>query len=230
MTDAEHFVLPRDQWRPLRELLAEIPGVVDDLAVTVTRQDAFGSGPRVRSGDGVQPMPFNEAASDAGDLLRGELAKWCRRTAQHSNLDQPTTADTLTLAKWLSRYIVDLAKVADSDIVPNRLRDRIHECRRVCDRPDEPARYVDPTRVNQADAELRTLELNPAAIIRLAAELGGEWGGISKHRIRTLVKAGLIQPLRVHIYDGTTVPVYLLGDLIDAHTTHPTRGKFRSVA
>lgn len=223
MTEANHFVLPSNQWGAFRELLAEIPGVVDDLAVTITRQDALGSGPRVKSGETSQPLAFNEAASDAGDWLRGEIAKWCRRTVQHCALVPPEADDTLTLARWLSRRIQHLAKVPDSDIAPARIRDAIHHCRRVCDRPDEPARYVDPARVDQADAELRSLELNPAAIVRLTAELGGQYSGITKYRIRTLVKAGRIRPLRTHVYDGTTIPVYRLGELLDAHMDHIAR-------
>ncbi|MFI7678548.1 hypothetical protein [Actinophytocola sp. NPDC049390] len=64
--------------------LREVPGLVDELEVTITRQDKVG----VRGGGGSKPvdppLPFNLSASDARTDLRDKLLSWAGDVAERS--------------------------------------------------------------------------------------------------------------------------------------------------
>lgn len=138
MTDtADHFYLPRDQQDALVELLATIPTLVEDLAVTLTRQDRIGSSIRTGRGSDDQPLPYSIHASDAADLLHDTLAAWVRHVTEQRALPSPQRNDTLGLARWLTRWIVALALTPGADEAPGEIRHAIAQARRACDKPRE---------------------------------------------------------------------------------------------
>lgn len=207
MTDSDHFVIPRHAWRPLRDLLNQIPAVLDDLAVTVTRQDRIGSGSLGSSGDPTIPLPINLAASDAADDLHGELGIWVKHTARHRGLDLPRVPGTTALARWLNRHLIDLAQTPESDMAHDRIERCIRNCRRACDRPAEKRFTMDQDKL----AEARALELNTNAIATIAKIM--HVPHLTVKRINNLKTGGHITPAR-HAYGRDH---YHLGDVLDAH-------------
>lgn len=215
MTDTDHYVIPRTGWAPLRDLLASIPAVLDDLAVTLTRQDRIGTSSLGSSGDPTQPLPINLAASDAHDDLRGELATWVKHTAKHRRLQLPVSGHTLELARWLSRHLIDLAQTPEADIAHDRIERCIRDCKRTYDRP--PTKTYGGT-IEEAQEAL----LNKRGIAACAKQLGDDYASLTIKRVENLARRGHIIPItRI---DRDTI-LYRMGDVMAAHTERPLRGK-----
>lgn len=218
MTDTDHYVIPRCDWAPLRDLLAEIPAVLEDLAITITRQDRITAGALGSSGDPTQPLPINLAASAAADDLRGELLIWVKHTAKHRGLVLPDSA-TLELARWLNRHLIDLAQTPEADTAHDRIEKAIRNCKRTYDRPAEKLPWTDPANVEMA----RDSWLNQGRIIAAARDLDEKYHSLTENRMRTLIKAGAITPIASRITGR--LDLYLLGEVLDAHLSHPSRRK-----
>ena len=215
MTD--DFYLDRPSQAALVELLEQIPGLVDDLTIAITRQDRIGhSGPRVRSGSDEQPLPYSVNASEAADLLHDTLAAWVRHTTKQRHLTYTGTDDTLTLARWLKRWIVALALTEGADEALGEIRHAIHNARRACDRPREKTRHVDPVEIYEAGSTL----LTATDIEKLARKLGEKYTRLDMRRILRLKDAGVITPI-MQTTDGHDL--YRVADVLAAHLIHPTR-------
>ncbi|MCR8998236.1 hypothetical protein, partial [Brevibacillus laterosporus] len=106
-TEADHFYfLSTDGQRTLVSLLREIPALVDDLAITICRQDRTGKGGmRISSGSDEQPLPVNMAASDASDHLQNELAGWVRHVCETRGIEYAGSGSSIRLARWLDRNV-----------------------------------------------------------------------------------------------------------------------------
>ena len=213
MTDG--WFLPKHEQDQLVELLDQIPGLVDDLTIAITRQDRIGhSGPRVRSGSDEQPLPVNLNASDAADLLHDTLAAWVRHTTEHRALTYQGRDDTMSLARWLKRWIVALALSPGADEAIGEIRHAIRNARRACDRPREKHHDVDDIAVYEAGSTL----LTATEIERIAPTLGHP--RLTMRRILRLKDAEKLEPAMT-TGDGTDL--YRIADAITAHLTHPAR-------
>lgn len=93
-------------WDRLAVRLREVPGLVDELEVTITRQDKIAAA-RVGGKGTETPLPFNAPASLAKAELRHFLGSWARDVADRSGASLPAGVDRDVLsdaARWLLEH------------------------------------------------------------------------------------------------------------------------------
>lgn len=213
MTDG--YFLPKHEQDQLVELLGQIPALVEDLTIALTRQDRITTGgPRVRSGSDEQPLPIGIAAMDASDLLHDTLTAWVRHVCEQRHYPHPRNS-TLTLARWLARNMIALALTPGAEESLDEIQHAIRKARQAVDRPREKDRDVNPIDVLEATF----IRLNAAGIAKLAAELGPQYRGLNERRVATLLKAKEITV--IDTVDG--LDLYRVGDVLTAHLAYPTR-------
>ena len=135
MTDG--WFLPKHEQDQLVELLGQIPALIEDLAITIAKQDRMTSGPKIANGSDEQPLPFDENAAQAADELNHELARWVRHTCEQRHLTYDGRDDTITLTAWLKRWIIALALTEGSEEALHDIRLAVRQARRAVDRPRE---------------------------------------------------------------------------------------------
>jgi hypothetical protein len=133
----------------LRADLRELPELLPDLEVTLTRQDVTGGEAipeppeEARTKDGERAattvLMFRPMASDVGQYLREALEHWTRHMLDALQLTEhdaiaPTRdrdARTLELAAWLARHPDGIACDPDGGALVENLRYAIEDVRRV---------------------------------------------------------------------------------------------------
>lgn len=215
---SEIYFVCREDRQMLDKLLGEIPGLVDDLAITICRQDRTGKGGmRISSGSDEQPMPFNVGASDAGDYLRNELNTWARLVCEERFISYDGSDSVIGVSVWLRKNLASLAMTQGAEDALPGIESAMKRCRRAMDIPADDDVAVPVVDVAQA----RNSELNAAAIARMRHELG--LPELNARRIETLLKAGALKPHRVVSMPKKDLVVYRLGDVLDAHEQFPSR-------
>lgn len=212
MKTVDHFHLDRQGQRVTLDLMSQVPSLAVDLEVTVTRQDQIGSGgPRVSTGERVQPLPFNAAASEARTSLHAELVRWVRWVSECRNLILPNKDTASALARWIADNVIELALTEGSEDAPMELGAVIRHARSVIDRPQSEVIRVDPTRVEEARSEL----LNANGCATLAKLIGVE--GLTQKRVNNLKLRGHITPVDHTQVGKKQIAIYRLGEVLDAH-------------
>lgn len=215
---SEIYFVCREDRQMLDKLLVEIPGLVDDLAITICRQDRTGKGGmKISSGSDEQPMPFNVGASDAGDYLRNELNTWARLVCEERYISYDGSDSVVGVSVWLRKNLASLAMTQGAEDALPGIESAMKRCRRAMDIPADDDVAVPVVDVAQA----RNSELNAAAIARMRHELG--LPELNARRIETLLKAGALKPHRVVAMPKKDLVVYRLGDVLDAHEQFPCR-------
>ncbi|MFF8327858.1 hypothetical protein ACH49M_21385 [Rhodococcus qingshengii] len=215
---SEIYFVCREDRQMLDKLLGEIPGLVDELSITVTRQDRTGKGGmKISSGSDEQPMPFNVGASDAGDYLRNELNTWARLVCEERYISYDGSDSAVGVSAWLRKNLASLAMTQGAEDALPGIESAMKRCRRAMDIPADDDVAVPVVDVAQA----RNSELNAAAIARMRHELG--LPELNARRIETLLKAGALKPHRVVSMPKKDLVVYRLGDVLDAHERFPSR-------
>jgi len=215
---SEIYFVCREDRQMLDKLLGEIPGLIDDLAITICRQDRTGKGGmKISSGENVQPMPFNVGASDAGDYLRNELNTWARLVCEERYISYDGSNSVAGESVWLRKNLASLAMTQGAEDALPGIESAMKRCRRAMDIPADDDVAVPVVDVAQA----RNSELNAAAIARMRHELG--LPELNARRIETLLKAGALKPCRVVSMPKRDLVVYRLGDVLDAHERFPSR-------
>lgn len=211
--------ITRHELTKLREVLAEIPSLANDLPVTITKQARLGEVGRSRKPrrPSEQPLPYHADAARIADELHNALAGWIRLTCEQRAMDYTGPTSTAGLARWLERHIVALAMTEGSETALEelgRLADAAHYV--IC--PPARAVAVNEDQVDRA----REKRLNANGIVTLAKELGEEYRHLTSGRIKVLKRAGVIFPA-----PGPWRPdwptLYLVGDVLDAHLALPIR-------
>ncbi|MDV6267060.1 hypothetical protein [Rhodococcus globerulus] len=202
----------------LDKLLGEIPGLIEDLAVTVCRLDRTGKGGmKISSGSDEQPLPINIGASDAGDELRNELNGWARLVCEERCISYDGADSTIGVARWLKKNLASLAMTQGAEEALPGIEAAMKRCRRAMDIPADDDVAVAVVDVAQA----RNAELNAAAIALMRHQLGVE--DLNARRVETLRKAGMVEPVRLVARGKRDIAVYRLGDVLDAHERFPSR-------
>ena len=215
---SETFYLPRDQQAQLVELLDQIPFLVEQLAITICRQDRLGGGPRISRGKTAQPLPYNTNASDAADALHDELAGWVRRVCEQRQLDYHEGRDnTISLARWLRRWTIALALTEGAETALHDIETVILDARNAIDRPPQHRPHIDPELLAEADRQL----LNARGIEHLARELDTRYRNLNRRRVHALHEAGRITPAA----NIEGMHLFRVGDVLVAHLDHPIRRK-----
>lgn len=215
-TNVDGFWLPREDQEKLVAILATIPSLVEDLSVSLTRQDRIGSGMRIRSGSDEQPLPIGLTAMEAADELHDELVRWVRLVCEQRTYPYPGN-DTLTLARWLKHKVIALALTEGADEALHDINLVVRNARAAVDRPQERIRHINPADVHDA----ADTHLSAQQIARIATQLEERYRNLNLKRVITLRKAEQISPIRQ--VDG--LDVYCLGDVLSAHLAYPSRKK-----
>lgn len=215
---SEIYFVCREDRQMLDKLLGEIPGLIDDLAITICRQDRTGKGGmKISSGSDEQPMPFNVGASDTGDYLRNELNTWARLVCEERFISYDGSDSVVGVSVWLRKNLASLAMTQGAEDALPGIESAMKRCRRAMDIPADDDVAVPVVDVAQA----RNSELNAAAIARMRHDLGRP--ELNARRIETLLKAGALKPHRVVAMPKKDLVVYRLGDVLDAHERVPCR-------
>lgn len=214
---SETFYLPREQQAQLVELLDQVPFLVEQLAITICRQDRLGNGPRISRGKSAQPLPYNANASNAADALHDELTQWVRAVCEQRNLTYDSRNDTISLARWLRRWIIALALTEGSDTALLDIEAVILDARRAIDRPPPQRPHINPQLLAEADRQL----LNARGIEHLARELDTRYRNLTRRRVHALHEAGRITPAA----NIEGMHLFRVGDVLVAHLSHPAKQK-----
>jgi len=119
--------------------LGYVPSLVEELEVTITKQDRVGG----RGGGGGQsfepPSPFNERASDVRTQLRDRLSSWARAVAEHSGGVVPYTPDArgtaVLAARWLAEHPWSVAGYPAAGDLFEEVSDDVRAAFQCIDRP-----------------------------------------------------------------------------------------------
>ncbi|MBM4489694.1 hypothetical protein GS471_16990 [Rhodococcus hoagii] len=216
---ADQLNLDRSQIRLLVDRLDLIvKWVHDELENAITCQVAFTDKTLARvTSDGETPLAFNERASDCAHELLGTLRSWTNYVATEQRLPWPGDGRAPHFAHWLSRHIYDVAGTDRAGDAYTEIVDAYNQAIDTIDRPAEKTRVIDDAKVHEA----RAWELHRDGIQTAARQIGGPYTGLTARRVRTLARAGRIQPIRCVV--ETRAEIYRLGDVLDAHLAHPTR-------
>lgn len=218
MVMSEIYFVCREDRQMLDKLLGEIPALIEELSITVTRQDRTGKGGlKISSGSDEQPMPFNVGASDAGDYLRNELNTWARLVCEERYISYDGADSVVGVSVWLRKNLASLAMTQGAEDALPGIESAMKRCRRAMDIPPEDEVAWDPEKLEEA----RGSELNAAAIALMRHQLGAE--DLNARRVETLRKAGKLEPVRLVPCGKRTIAVYRLGDVLDAHEQFPSR-------
>jgi hypothetical protein len=116
----------------LRRALADVPDVLGDLDVTLSRQTSrMGHG-----GHGEPPLAFDERASEVGYVLRSALAGWVRQLQETEPEEWPD--DTAqSMAEWLSARLQRLVRHPAAEEAHGEIVTAVRAAERVTDRPAE---------------------------------------------------------------------------------------------
>jgi hypothetical protein len=126
-------------WEALAVRLREVPGLVDELETTITRQDKLTAN-RVGSRGTETPLPFNGAASMAKTHLRYFLGSWARDVAERSGGRLPAWPRervATEAAMWLLDHQHAVRHHPAADDLCEELSESVWAAVRAIDRPAE---------------------------------------------------------------------------------------------
>jgi len=127
-------------WDRLAVRLREVPGLVDELEVTITRQDKVVASSVGSSGHKETPLPFNGTASLARTELRHFLGSWARDAAERSGAALPTTVDRDVIsdaARWLLEHEGAVRHHPAADDLCEEITNAVWGAVRAIDRPPD---------------------------------------------------------------------------------------------
>lgn len=132
--------------------LAQMPALLDDLSVTLSRQARIGGHNGSRSAQ--RPLPFDLRASEAGDVLRSTLVGWVREL--HDGVEHYPTDSLHGMALWLYSRMPRLLDHPAAEEAVDELGAAVRLARRAIDRPATKV-YAGLCGVDGCDAGLYAL-------------------------------------------------------------------------
>ncbi|MBF6368406.1 hypothetical protein IU469_22170 [Nocardia puris] len=244
-----HMFIDRHDRKLLRDLLASLPRLLEDLETTVTKQARIDI--QVRGGrskkPSVHPWPYYVDAAEARAALHASLVGWVRLTLEHRGMEfDPTDirqqwhALGVLPGEFVGPHHPDRARPALPSGPPSTTtlaRWLWRHLIALAMTPGAEGAYEElaghrkalawfvcppPSRivVNEARRqEARALQLNARGIAALAAELGEEYRNLTQRRVRYLADHGHVRAL------PSLMPwrVFLVGAVLDAHLAVPIR-------
>jgi hypothetical protein len=132
-------LLPR--WEIRNGRRERISGAVEDLDVTITRQDRLQS-EKHGGRSATRPLPWNEHAAVKQFELNTTLNAWALdasrvREDERDQLIHAHHSDTAAVAEWLIRNLNALRHHTEAGTAHDEITNAIHEARRAVDRPIE---------------------------------------------------------------------------------------------
>ncbi|NKR52964.1 hypothetical protein GS481_02390 [Rhodococcus hoagii] len=216
------WFIPLHEQDTLAALLRdEVPDILAALAACITAEGhrtRISYDPKVTNGSDEQPLPYDNSAQDAADHLGNELATWVRHTCEHRGIDYAGSWSPAGWAKWLADNIIALALTPGADEAPAMIGQAVAGARRA-------ARIPKRRTWGGSVEEARDTQLNASAIEVAAKELGLEYTNLTRDRVNSLKRARRIQPVRYF----NDMPIYRLGEVMDAHLATRTRNTKKAV-
>lgn len=123
----------------LRQLVhcGKMPGLYEELMVTLTRQDQLtGQGDRT-TGQGETPLPYKPSASEVRWALDNTVSTWARDIAETYPHRPLTATSTVEAAEWMADGAGLLAEHPAAGELFDEVTDAIAQVRRVIDRLSE---------------------------------------------------------------------------------------------
>ncbi|ORL01554.1 hypothetical protein A6F56_04335 [Prescottella equi] len=211
----DQFFITRADMQALVAKLREIPELVANLDITLTRQSRTSAGGmRTTNGTDDQPLPYDLGASDAAHHLYGVLRDWAEYVATEHGIAPPPPGRAPHYARWLTEHVTHLAMTeAAPDALPG-ITKTMERTEKAIDIPEEPP----PLPINKAKlTQAESLELNARSCVAIAKRLGRWHEGLTQRRIKYLTETKVLKPLRtVRGIDGARHRIYRLGDVLDA--------------
>ena len=210
--DADHFYLDRKGQSALLMTLKSIPDLVEDLAITETKQ-----GHTMKRGvtDSRRPkklgyrVPHHEAAFAAGEALRNELGGWVRLVHEQRGLAIECGDNILTLTAWLDKNIITLAMTEGVETAAVDIQFRVAAVKKVIDIPPDDVIVINEAKIKEANRQVVT----SGYVEKIAGKLGAVGKGLTASRVRYLSRNGVLKAVGS---DGDT-QFYRLGDVLFAH-------------
>lgn len=193
--------------------------VCTELETVITNQTAYTDKTLTRiSSDDEVPLSFNEHASDFAHDLLGTLRAWTNYVAAERDLAWPGDGRAPHFARWLSRHVNDLARTDQAALAYDQIIGLYDNAFKIVDRPPDRIRTIDDEQL----AEARDLKLNAKACADMGRTMGDEYRTLTKRRVLYLVDAQAVAPVGHTKVGRWESPILRLGDVLDAHLTHPT--------
>lgn len=249
MNDTDHFFLPRKDQKHLREKLATVPRVAEDIAITETRQARTtrpGLSNSRRPKKAGYRIPFHLGAADAAHKLRSSLATAVRHTCEERDFDYWPVGYThphgfigplreghrrlpkgydeaapMVTAKWLWKYMVAFAMTEGCQEFADAIVAALAECEKEIQGPVDVV-VIDAARVEKANRQI----LTAGQIEKIAPKLGDVGKGLNKRRVETLNARQALWPC-VSLIKGDP-KFYRLGDVLEAHQQHAKKPRKKS--
>lgn len=201
--------LCREDQAKLRDVLAEIPELVENLAAAIAKPyEAISYQPRVSTGDRPSPLPYDPSAEDASRYLHNELWRWTSWLANERDLEPPQLYPA-HMARWLTDHMATLATTPGSEPAYANIATEVKAAKRATGR-----KQADP--IYAADIiPIRNQQYNASGIAALAQQVGIL--GLTRRRVHSLHEHGHITPQRTIPNGKRDIPIYRLGDVLDAH-------------
>jgi hypothetical protein len=137
--------------------LAEMPALLDDLSVTLSRQARIG-GHTNGSRAFERPLPYDPRASEAGDVLRSTLVGWVREL--HDGAEYWPVDSLHGMALWLHGRLARLLDHPAAEEAVDEFRFAVDLCKRAIDRP--PVRiYAGTCGIDGCDIALYAKPMSP---------------------------------------------------------------------
>jgi hypothetical protein len=137
--------------------LAEMPALLDDLSLTLSRQARIG-GHTNGSRASERPLPYDPRASEAGDVLRSTLVGWVRDL--HDGAEHWPTDSLHGMALWLHSRLPRLLDHPAAEEAVDEFRFAVGLCKRVIDRPP-PRIYAGICGIDGCDVALYAKPMSP---------------------------------------------------------------------
>lgn len=218
----------------------EIPGLLDQLEITITRQDRLTAGSAPTTGTKERPLPFNEKAAEVRNDLLIILDYWARQVLA---FDARITPDGPTACRWMLDYMGRVRTHERAARLHHQVRVGVSSALRAIDRPAERV-FAGPCMAVMGDIECREdLYARPGAetvrcrLCRSEHDVAArrEWmlGQVRNESADAALMASILNQLGFAIHsstirryaseerlevvgtDSNSTPKYLIGQVID---------------
>ncbi|PKV80888.1 hypothetical protein [Nocardia fluminea] len=220
MADTEMF-LSRDERNELSEHLREVPDLIAPLALAIIRGDRHGLDTATSRPAPQSRPPVDHGAEELRDDLHNTLTTWVRLVCEERVMSPPEYLDTEEAAHWLDKYITALAMTVGAEDAHRSIIGIIQAVQRRLDHRGDAALTEDEL------AGANRMVITAYQIEKVLHLLGERGEGLNRRRVEVLDKAGALQWCSRD--KDTGMRFYRIGDILEAHATHPRRGRGSAV-
>lgn len=185
--------------------------LVDRLAIASEPWSRMGiAAPHVQSQPRSRP-PYNMGAEAILEDLRNELTTTVRHMCEHRGVEVPAVNSLVAAAGWLRKHRVALGTMPDGRESVRSLMRAVDQAVRAVGVVEQEYR-IPKDREQEMTARANRIDVDAAAVARMAHKLGDQAKGLNRDRVDFLRRKGYLIGEQV---DGKWW--YKLGDVLAAH-------------